>query len=549
MLAIYLCTRLLYRERALLNALGAAALVLMVADPRTVTDSSFQLTFLSVLAICGIAVPLIERTSQPYRAALRWLASTDYDMSLAPHLAQFRIDLRLIADTLARLFPRIPEPLSRLAGRRWRRRTSQSIITGILSFVASAYELLVVSFTTQIALALPMAWYFHRATVAGLPANLIAVPLTGVMMPASVAAVALSYVWMPLARIPARIASWTVTGITWTVDVFGRITIADLRVATPEMWAAMAVAAAFVLALLFARRRKLLASAGVAALCLSAIWIAAMPPKPALVRGKLEITAIDVGQAESFLVVTPEGHTLLVDAAGSLGPWQSEFDFGEDVIAPYLWSRGITRLDAVAVTHAHSDHYGGMSSILKIFRPREMWVGPNAPDSGYEAFVRQAKEAGVLIVPRSGGDAFSFGSAHVRVLAPAPRLQTASKPKNDDSLVLWFGHGGTSALLEADAEKSSERQMLGSNLKSDLLKVAHNGSNSSSTPEFLAEVQPRYALISVGARNSFGHPRPEVLERLAAMHVRTYRTDLLGAITFLLDGREVVVRLPVLENR
>jgi len=549
MLAIYLCTRLLYRQRAMLNAVGAAALALMIFDPRAVTDASFQLTFLSVLAISGIAVPLIERTSQPFRTSLRWLGSTDYDMSLEPRFAQFRLDLRMVAERLAWFVPRWPRPLSGRSGRVLRLKFVQWFITFLLGAGASIYELLVVSATTQIALALPMAWYFHRATVVGLPANLIAVPLTGVLMPASVAAVALSYVSMPVARVPAWIASWSLEGITKTVNVLGGLRAADMRVATPELATAFAAAGAFALAIVLIRRRWIIATLGLAALGATAVWIATVPPKARIERGILEVTAIDVGQAESFLVVTPEGKTLLVDAAGSLGPFQSEFDFGQDVIAPYLWSRGITSLDAVAVTHAHSDHYGGMRSILSIFRPREMWVGPNAPDMGFEAVLTKAKQDGVHLLQRSGGEFFQFGGAEVRVLAPSRTWQPGPKPKNDDSMVLWFRHGGTSALLEADAERAAERQMLMQDLKSDLLKVGHNGSNTSTSQEFLEAVRPAYAVISVGARNSFGHPRPEVLERLGSMHVTTYRTDLMGAVTFLLDGKRVTPKLPLLEDR
>jgi competence protein ComEC len=545
MLAVYLCTRLLYRDRAMLNAVGAAALVILVIDPRVVTDSSFQLTFLSVLAIAGISVPLLERTSQPVRRALRWLGLTAYDMSLSPRLAQFRIELRMLATRLAFFLPRWPPSFRGTPNHSLRIRLVHGVLTSTIGGALSGYEVLVVSAVSQIALGLPMAWYFHRATVVGLAANVIAVPLTGVLMPASVAAVALAYLWTPLAYVPKLITAWSLAGITGAVRVLGGLRAADVRLATPASVTCIIAAGAFAMALLLMRqKRRVLVAISLAALTGSAVWIVIAPERPDVRAGVLEVTSIDVGQAESTLVVTPEGKMLLVDAAGPLGPWQSEFDFGQDVIAPYLWSRGITHLDAVAVTHAHSDHYGGMPSIIKLFHPKELWVGPNAPDHGYQAVLDLGRAEGVSVVRRSGDDRFDFGGASVIVLWPPAAWQTGPKPSNNDSLVLRFAYGGTSAFLEADAGKKSEEEMIPALPPSDVLKVAHNGSKTSSTPEFLDVLKPRYAVISVGARNSFGHPHPEVLERLAARHVALYRTDQLGAITFYLDGRQVTTRRP-----
>ncbi len=548
MLSIFMCARLLYRDGSMLNALGIAALVLLVFDPRALTDASFQLTFLSVLAITGIAVPIMERTSLPYKRALGQVALIAKDPSLEPRLVQFRLDVRLVAERLALFLPRWPREFRGIPNLVWRERVARRVLTATLSAVFSAYELLVISGIAQITLTLPMAWYFHRVTMVSLPANLIAVPLTLILMPASVGAVALAYVWKPLAYLPAMITSWTLAGITGAVHKLGGLPTADIRLATPALAPALAAATTFAVALVLIRRHRLVAAAGIGGVLASALWITAVRPRPEIRPAVLEVTSIDVGQAESSLVVTPEGKMVLVDAGGSLGPLQSDFDYGEDVISPYLWARGITHLDAVCLTHAHSDHFGGMKAVLNNFHPRELWMGPTPDIPEIRALLQQAHDAGTTVSRHAAGDAFQFGGASVLALSP-PQGSVPGKNRNNDSLVLRFSYGQTSALLEADAEKKMEEIMAPRVPHSDLIKVAHDGSKTSSTPEFLAAVHPRYAVISVGARNTFGHPRPEVLERLAGMNVSTYRTDTHGAVTFYLDGRQVIPAIRSLPPR
>jgi competence protein ComEC len=132
-----------------------------------------------------------------------------------------------------------------------------------------------------------------------------------------------------------------------------------------------------------------------------------------------------------------------------------------------------------------------------------------------------------------------MGGAMVAVLAPPRDAESHASRPNDESLVLKISYGATSALLEGDAEKKTERQVVEENPQADVLKVAHHGSATSTIPELLAAVRPRFAVISVGARNVYGHPRREVLDRLANAHVLTHRTDMEGAVTFYLDGKTV----------
>jgi competence protein ComEC len=241
------------------------------------------------------------------------------------------------------------------------------------------FDVLLLAAAMQVALALPMAVYFHRAVLAALPANAAIVPLTGALMPAAIAAVALSYLWPPLAKLPALAAGLALKGITGVVAWLGAARGSEVRLATPEPAMMLFAIAAFVLAMLAVRRRAMVVAAALVVLVASALALVALPPKPQIRHGALEVTLLDVGQGDAILVISPEGKTLLIDAGGSLGGEHSDFDFGEDVVSPYLWQRGLRRLDAVALTHAHADHVGGLGSVLANFRPQELWLGPNPP--------------------------------------------------------------------------------------------------------------------------------------------------------------------------
>lgn len=530
MIVAYQIAALLNRDRAPLNTVSLAALALLVCNPEELFDPSFQLTFLAVLTIAGLAVPLMQRTTTPLREALDGIDDKRRDLTLRPKQAQFRLDLRAISASLGQLIGGRPACWLTLA-----------LIYGSLAIA----ELAMLSALMQAAITLPTIWYFHRVNPHALWANMAVLPLTSLLMPASMLAVAFSYAahWMAAPFVLA--ARWALQGILFAVHWSGGARARELRVAMPTPEAIAAVVVCFALALLLARRHRLLAVASLALLAGSAWFVFAQPRRFQHPAHELEITAIDIGQGDSFFVVTPNGHTLLLDSGGLLGMSHSDLDIGEDVVSPYLWQRGLSHLDAAAFTHSHSDHIGGMAAILRNFHPDELWYAPNYPSHEVEALFAAADGLQIRRIQRHEGEAFDFDGVHFEVLSPPADWELKPRGQDDASMVLRLTYAGHTALLLGDIHKRVEKMLVEEaeehhqSLHADLLKVAHHGSNTSSCEEFLDAVRPDYAVISSGIRNPFHHPRPEVIERLAEHRAKTYRTDLFGPVTFLIDASGV----------
>jgi competence protein ComEC len=369
-----------------------------------------------------------------------------------------------------------------------------------------------VSVAAQLAV-LPIALaQFNQLSTIGVVANLAVVPLAAAATILGLVGVVTATAgdWLSPAAFGAV---WPVLlGLRGAVAVAASVPGAVLHLPAPNAIAIVSYVAGLTAALAAwhvreqARARRFAWAAATLLVAAVGLWAWPMVAPPA---GTLRVTVLDVGQGDAIVIEAPDGRAMVVDA-GTGGPWR--LDAGERVVAPFLWSRGILQIAATVITHADADHAGGIAALQRLVPSRETWDARS---------------------PRP------FGGAWITPLA----AETASTRVNDHAIVLRVDMGLASILLASDIEMAAERALVeaGIPLAATVLKVPHHGAATSSTPPFLAAVRPAAAVISVGARNPYGHPDPGTLTRLAGAGARVYRTDRHGAIVLETDGRALTV--------
>ncbi|MCX6599622.1 MAG: ComEC/Rec2 family competence protein [Acidobacteria bacterium] len=512
---ILLC-RFLYRRARMLNILACVAWGFVIYDPQQLFDASFQLSFLSLAAICALALPVEERLVGPWRAAGRHLADTSRDPRLDPEVARLRVELRLIAETVSLVL-------------RWPLRPVTVALGWALRPWCWIAAMMIISASVQLALAIPFVVYFHRWAFTAVLANIGVVLLLELAIPVGFAATLSGFaplVWLTRLMVEGAslLAQWH---LRWEPD---------FRIPAPPFWLALLVVATLLLLALLLRASSRWTPAAALA-SIGALALLLIHPFPADARsGELEITTLDVGQGDALLAVFPDGTRMLVDSGGlpTFGRATKPMDIGEEVVAPYLWSRSIRSVDIVALTHAHADHMGGMQALIENFHPRELWITGLGQSAELDRLLTVARARGVMVRQCRAGAHWNFGSAEVTALAPGPEEEYEGPPRNEHSLVLDVRMGQHRFLLPGDATafEPPEGQFT-------VLKLPHHGGKARATPALVAEGRPMLGLISVGDANRYGHPHTQTLEALAEAHTLPLRTDRQGRLTIHSDGRRL----------
>jgi competence protein ComEC len=403
----------------------------------------------------------------------------------------------------------------------------------MIQFVAASVA---ASFVTL----LPVLFVFKVASLNGIVTNFVIVPLLGygavlagfialpfvVLFPSS----APLLLWPAAALVAAsnRFIMWCTS---LPVLTFHGITVWD-----------MLFFLLFMTVMTFLRSRILLWCSGVT---IPVIAYALHLFAATSIDGRLHVTMLSVGQAESMLLRLPDGSTMLVDGGGYLH--DTGLDFGQRILAPALGALHVGRIDRMIATHNHPDHSGGLPYIIKNFTVGEFWSVPEVTAE----ILKELHERGVPRRTLAAGDAITLpGPVVVTVLSPArSRLSHADfseEDVNEQSLVFRLSYGAFSMIFCADAGFDAEQRMLASRkeLKSTVLKVGHHGSRYSTSEEFLERVHPKLALISAGAGNRFGLPATRTVDLLGSKRIPTYRTDRDGTIELVTDGKSWSVSTP-----
>lgn len=255
------------------------------------------------------------------------------------------------------------------------------------------------------------------------------------------------------------------------------------------------------------------------------------------------ISFIDVGQGDSMLISTPKGKNILVDGGGSRD--ETTFNIGKQTLIPYLLNKGITKLDYIIISHFDSDHATGVAQILgKIDVSSIILTRQLEENDIYRHILSIAKEKKIKLIYVKEGDVLKIGGIKISIIHPENKLMI-NNPMNNNSIVCKVEYNSFSMLLTGDIEMEAEELILRKNinLKADVLKVAHHGSKTSTTGEFLKAINPKVALIGVGKNNNFGHPSNEVIQRLKENGTRIYRTDENGEISITVNKKGRIIKI------
>ena len=482
MIAVYELAVLLDREEEVFASLAFAALLIALAWPGVAMDISFQLSFLAVLFIVWGS-----------RKMLEW-----WPASPREELPQERSWLR----------PRI-------------RKAALYLAVPVLATIGTGPLI---------------AHHFGHLSWAGFISNPVVVPLIGfIVVPIGLLIGACALIAPLLAAPLVWLAEPLLSLAHGAVRLLSRLPMANVAVPIPDVKEIGLLYLAILAILLFRRRLHVALAVGAVALVLvadMAYWW-----QERWNRKELRVTHLSVGHGDAAVVEFPGSKVLLIDAGGSAS---AEFDTGDFIVAPFLRSRKILKIDYLLVSHPRVDHYGGMKSIVEQFAPEEFWSGPSKGRTArYEGLEEAVDKAGIEKIYLSGRDPCRT-IEQVKICA----LYPPEDKTGDLSVVLRFSFGQVDLLFAGDLDAKGEAALLGggAELASAVVKVPRHGSTTASTEEFVAAVEPKLAIFSVGQGNAFGLPREEVLANYASAGAHILRTDHDGAITIETDGQSIRYR-------
>ena len=556
MFSIVLFARVIHRDASLLNSLGAGALILLVWQPEVLFDPSFQLTFASMAGIVGLAFPVVSKC----RSIGAWMPTPEQ-----PFPPNVNGVLRRGCEWLY-WNPRrweIEESRQVWSAKLFKPINERSWQPSVRRAAAWAFEGVVVSLAVQAWLVPLMALYFHRVTPGSILLNLWVGPLLAgesvAAMLAVVARQAGEWAGLPFVVLtetihtvavwlPAVVTEWDAA--SWRVPVYSGYGAALYLVYLLPVAVLSAIVFKWdVFALRRISWRKYAGGTGLAAAVVLGCVIVLHPGSAPSADRLLRVDMLDVGQGDATLISFPNGDTMLVDGGGTIGYRPDEgagatferdaFRVGEGVVSEYLWERGYSQINTIVATHADTDHIQGLADVARNFEVGRAVIprGLEASGDGAELL---AELEGVETEILAGVRVFEVAGVRVTMLVAG---DDEGLSENDRSIVVKLEFGDRAILLTGDIEQGAEAALLarGVDMNADVVKVAHHGSRTSSTMEFVNAANAKYAIIPVGKRSRFGHPHVEVVARWQSSGAQVLTTGGSGNITVTTDGYELDV--------
>ena len=555
MFFLYLAGRVLQRTTDVVNVLFCAALLLLALHPDRLYEAGYQLSFLSVVAIALTAVPLIENFVKPVLEPLKNAGCKNrlFLKKGARHQCGrwLKIRCEIFVENVTDTYPR---------GVAW-------MLHGICRLGAAAGmavgSMVLLSIAVQIWIAPLLAYYFNRISWIAPLSNPVVVPIASLTLASGIVAcftADIAFFGPELMQLAGSTASFLLN----VTEHITRIPGAWQRCPTPSMaWIIVGVLILFSWTFFKWKRRWIpigytsvllvLLSCGSTPLVSTAIHKLQNCFTPGKTGPEspntpfLSLTFLDVGEGDSIVIRFPDKRLWILDAGGLRRTSSGEdiidsFDIGEAVVSRYLWYGWTGNPDRIILSHTDIDHAGGIRALLNNFKIRRLDYARCLPDAMLSGILRTARQRETLTNLVHAGMEEKIGDVTVRILHP--QAQPIRRSTNDNSVVLALSFKHFSALLTGDLEKSGEAELLSQpgDLCSLLLKVAHHGSRTGTSSAFLDVIQPRWAVLSAGRNNPFGHPSPEVEQRLTQHGTRAYQTQHEGAITFSTDGVSYEIR-------
>jgi len=400
-------------------------------------------------------------------------------------------------------------------------------------------ESIAVMVAAQLVVAPVLAYYFFNISLVSFITNLVVVPLVSFILIGGLISGIAGLLFEPLGAVLIKFPGFLLDIVEKTVLICTKLPFATITVP------ALPIISTFLyygsLTLLFdlipmtdkyyCKYKKAYAIILIAIALLPAIWPI----------GAFEVTFIDVGQGDSILIQTKRNKVILIDGGGNPAYYNSDFDTGEDIILPLLYSKGIRVIDMIIFTHFDDDHARGLLSILKSMKVKNIVYGLSEDSRIYEEMLEIARQKRINTIQVARGDSFIVDDTTFEVLHPVESGPLFSG--NNNSVVLKMNFRGISFLFTGDLEYEGEQSLVNSGIDigAHVLKVGHHGSFTSTSPEFLSKVNPLYAVITVGADNNFGHPSDKVLKLLEERGITVFRTDINGAVSFKIFNDNVKI--------